>query len=230
MSAAGISRTRRGAPDADPAPAKRHNSELASAKDDEGNASEVELMPDAENPLHVQTSSGGHFLGIQPQGNLFIAEPRRKKQPSSSMLACSDDGKSESDSGAASGDHDEFEPVSCRDSGLGVLAALSDEAVVERFLRCLDGPTLAQLACVSRAFYGFVYGGDVELWRPLVIGTFGGEFTYLYWWRTTFAHEYCKSAGKCPLAGTGAKAVPSSPPPVPLKLHNMYSDYLFQPW
>lgn len=111
---------------------------------------------DAENPLHVEVASEGHFIGVQPRGNLLL----------------SDSGRND------------------RNTGLGALAALSDQTLLETLLPFLCGRSLACLAGTNKAFYGFIYAADTELWRPLVMDMCGGYFAFQWWWRVTFAEEY----------------------------------------
>ena len=62
-----------------------------------------------------------------------------------------------------------------RNSGLGSIAALSDELL----LALLDWCTyteLGRLACTSRALYAFVHCDDV--WRDRVYDDFHGDFTF----------------------------------------------------
>jgi hypothetical protein len=139
---------------------------------------------DDENPLHAEIADHGHFIGVQPLGNLLLSDT----------------------------------PYNCRNSGLGRLAALSDAQIVESLLGYLSGPDLARLACANRAWYGFVYASDVDLWRPLVFDLCGGYFAFQWWWRLTYAEEYKwrraeqdKTEGTEP--GSGRPRLPLRPAP-----------------
>lgn len=141
----------------------------------------------------------GHFIGIQPEGNRLLMDTTSADTPDIRTL------------------------------GLGILSILDDQTLIDRLLRCLDGTTLARLAQVSKAMYGFVYGGDVELWRELTLARFGGDFTFMFWWRSTYAFAHCREKGLNPKHVMNLISESTRPRP-PLKLKTFFSDVLFQPW
>eukprot|EP01116_Phalansterium_solitarium_P024701 TRINITY_DN9122_c0_g1_i1.p1 TRINITY_DN9122_c0_g1~~TRINITY_DN9122_c0_g1_i1.p1 ORF type:complete len:544 (-),score=183.17 TRINITY_DN9122_c0_g1_i1:210-1841(-) len=100
----------------------------------------------------------------------------------------------------------------CRTDGLGLLSQLDDETLVLIFETLAD-VDLARLGRVSRALYAWSYHDD--LWRPLVIGRFGGTFEFEGTWRATYAHMLRPDAYV---------------EPRPVRLEGFYSDFLFQSW
>ena len=107
--------------------------------------------------------------------------------------------------------------VNARDTGLGCLGGLGDEQA-QALLHYLDAPTLAQLAVCSRGSY--VWAHCIELWRALVLQTFGGRFTWAGSWKASFAASTLLAAGH-PSQATLQRHTP-------IKVSNFYSDVLFQ--
>ncbi len=213
------------------------------ADDREGDA-EAEMEMEDEDAGLYQMPKGGHFLGIQPMGNLMFAERRLKTSWSDNKrddaeakrVETGENAKEEDD-----GDDDKYELLNCREEGLGRLSILDDQSLLDRFFRCFDGVDLARMASVSRAFYGFIYGADVDLWRPLVISRYGGNFTFAYWWRSTYAQEHAlrlchtraaaaAATSKQATKGEVAEILVKRRPEMPFRLFNFYSDELYQPW
>lgn len=118
------------------------------------------------------------------------------------------------------GDH------SVRCSGLGALAALDDECVLE-VLEFLLGEDLARLSRASRAAYAFAHHED--LWRALAVGAnpprgiaFSGS-----WKATVVAAEQSARRGPAAADAAAAAAVVRH---VPIQVRGLYSDALFQRW
>lgn len=100
---------------------------------------------------------------------------------------------------------------SCRSAGLGALACLNDDQVLE-LLGFLDATELCLFARVSKAAYAF--GHSDYLWKYLVLGKFEGAFTFDRTWKGTYVRT-----------ATGKEFVHD-----PIKVPGLYSDALFQPW
>ena len=58
---------------------------------DELDIDNKECLADEDNPLHVATSGTGHFIGIQPEGNLFFATKPNCRNSGLGVLARLDD-------------------------------------------------------------------------------------------------------------------------------------------
>eukprot|EP00850_Spirogloea_muscicola_P009343 SM000052S17735 [mRNA] locus=s52:437861:440425:+ [translate_table: standard] len=99
----------------------------------------------------------------------------------------------------------------CRAAGLGTLAVLGDEALLD-VLALLPAAGLARVAAASRALYVLAHHAD--LWRQLVLADLGGAFRFHGSWKQTYA------------AGRKLTAAPH----IPLKVAGFYSDHLFQSW
>jgi len=85
-------------------------------------------------------------------------------------------------------------------------------------LHYFDAPTLAQFAICSRGSY--VWAHCIELWRALVLQTFGGRFLWAGSWKATFAASS--------LQGLGKSADAKQQRHLPMAVPNFYSDVLFQ--
>lgn len=95
------------------------------------------------------------------------------------------------------------------------MSRLNDDLVLDilSFLSALD---LAILTPVSKAMY--VFSQHSELWQPLVVEEFQGDFQFTGNWKGTFT--------QCIQAKRGVPIVPH----VPLSVPCFFSDRLFQPW
>eukprot|EP00899_Mesostigma_viride_P009308 jgi/Mesvir1/18379/Mv14262-RA.1 len=103
----------------------------------------------------------------------------------------------------------------CRQLGLGCLATLKDDLLVT-LLGYMGARELAVLACTSKVLYAFCY--HEELWRELVIDTFGDEgFTFVATWRETYASEASRWANPHPSVPHSGEAPPG---PLPGKARN----------
>ncbi|KAI8818137.1 uncharacterized protein EV422DRAFT_190700 [Fimicolochytrium jonesii] len=104
----------------------------------------------------------------------------------------------------------------CRKGGLGYLAYLPDELLLD-LLGQLEAADLSRLARCSQALYVFTYHDD--LWRALTINEFGtgGWGVFQNTWRNTYKYRNCVDAGR-PAAYL---------PDVPIVVEGIYSDFLF---
>jgi hypothetical protein len=100
-----------------------------------------------------------------------------------------------------------------RDSGLGRLAQLSDEAVL-CILNHLAARDLAALAAASRALYCFA--NHEELWKALALEELPGRWRYRCSWQETYL------AAAVPGYRAGARR--------PRPVRGLYSDLLHQSW
>eukprot|EP00039_Didymoeca_costata_P008160 m.108685 g.108685 ORF g.108685 m.108685 type:complete len:486 (+) comp13974_c0_seq1:164-1621(+) len=106
---------------------------------------------------------------------------------------------------------------SCREAGLGVLASLTDELILN-ILEFLDVQSLGRIANVSRAFY--VIGHTDELWKSRVVDSHPSHKAGGFWFQNTW-----KDTCACLLHPD--KKIP---PHKPIKVAGYYSDDLFAPW
>ena len=71
-----------------------------------------------------------------------------------------------------------------RDSGLGLLSALSDEVIIDLLETYCSPADLCRLAQVSKAMYAFAHHDP--LWRALIVRDYPGNFTYSQSWKFTY--------------------------------------------
>ncbi|KAL1915108.1 uncharacterized protein VTP21DRAFT_7589 [Calcarisporiella thermophila] len=102
-------------------------------------------------------------------------------------------------------------PGERRTPGLGVLAQLSDDTVLE-IVSLLPARTVVVLSYVSKALY--IFSMHEEGWRNRTIDELGGEFEWCGSWRTT----YLKKVFGIDYGG------------VPLAIDRFYSDTLYHPF
>ena len=103
-----------------------------------------------------------------------------------------------------------------RDSGLGRLAGLPDDAVMG-LLHYFDAEELCQLSAASRGSY--VWAHLIDLWRALVLQRFGGAFVWAGDWKSAFVATATAACGR---------RAPRRHTPLPLR--GFYSDLLYQSW
>lgn len=118
--------------------------------------------------------------------------------------------------------------------GLGHLSRLDDSFIHSELLQTyLDADDIARLACCSKACYAFCTND--ELYRALLLGEFGSQWTFQHSWRYTYActrltkrHTQTESTAS---SGAAARISPSSLAPfVPIRCDGLYSDFLFRSW
>ena len=71
-----------------------------------------------------------------------------------------------------------------RDSGLGLLSALSDEVIIDLLETYCTPADLSRLAQASKAMYAFAHHDP--LWRAHIVRDFPGNFTYTQSWKFTY--------------------------------------------
>lgn len=106
-----------------------------------------------------------------------------------------------------------------RPSGLGSLAILPDDFLVDILLFSLPVAALGKLAQASRFLYLAAYHDD--LWRARLSADFGSraEWSWRGTWRMTYRDELLRERGE-----------PAGTDEVPIKVRGAQSDFLFQPF
>lgn len=104
---------------------------------------------------------------------------------------------------------------SCRSPGLGSIARLTDELILDIIEHFLGPRDLCCLAQASRALYAFSYHD--EIWRVWTVNDFGGNFTWSGSWRATYLQT------KDPDYAVNRNGSP-------VQASDFYSDVLFQPF
>ncbi|RUS16986.1 hypothetical protein BC938DRAFT_476395 [Jimgerdemannia flammicorona] len=104
---------------------------------------------------------------------------------------------------------------SCRTSGLGFIAALSDELILDVIERFLEPRDLCRLAETSRVLYVFAHHDD--LWRTWTVNEFRGNFTWSGTWRATYLK-------------TNNPSYEIQENDTPVQVSDFYSDTLYQPF
>lgn len=115
-----------------------------------------------------------------------------------------------------------------RSSGLGTLAALPDEILLDVVLPTLPVSLLGRLAQTSKAFYVYVYHD--EAWRSRLREDFGAsaKWTWNSTWRQTYRDEFLRRRRRW--SGDSTAVVPVYAPERPLQVDGLFSDHLFQPF
>lgn len=114
--------------------------------------------------------------------------------------------------------------VDRRTEGLGVMAVLADQQLLEQIFIQMSAHELCVLAQVSKATYLYSHYGD--LWRELTMDYFEGEWTYRESWKQTYIDA---------LHLRNARSQPNYIPPnylphQPLQVTSFFSDLLYDEW
>jgi hypothetical protein len=109
-----------------------------------------------------------------------------------------------------------------RQQGLGEMAVLEDQQLIEQILIFMTASDLATLASVSKACYIYSHYGD--LWRELVMDYFGGDWVYNASWKQTYIDAHISRrqiSGQTPISYLAHK---------PLVVDAFFSDMLYDEW
>jgi len=106
-----------------------------------------------------------------------------------------------------------------RSDGLGALHLFSDSLLLEVLGFCAKDELIC-LAIVSRPLYAFSVHD--ELWRTMTLSEFGGDWQYMWNWRTTYL---ARSFGIPPCKIAALQRLPPQIPPTNAK--GLYSDVLY---
>ena len=149
----------------------------------------------------------GHPYGVQPMGNAYsISSVTGRQEHDDDSDTCTKQTQTNHDT---------------RGSGLGPFFKGFNDLQILEFLEFLDGPELARLSQCSQAWYAFCHHND--LWKQLFFKEWDDtEFDFEDCWKISYIKRRLRKRGLPELAETIRHKR--------LKVRNMFSDILYQPF
>jgi hypothetical protein len=185
---------------------------------DDRDVDDVDLLADEENPLHVATSGSGHFIGIQPEGNLFFSSVTNCRAEGLGVLSRLEDSYL-LDNFFACFTGKELARMACVSKSFYAFIYGSDtELWRERTLALTKGNFTFQW------MWRVTYAAEYQRLHPVSSPTFALEYCHA---ETQKQHSYepvSSSPDYTEVYPTRDSAMPT------VKLTDFFSDTLFQPW